>query len=167
MVKLCLILSLPSIHLLTSLNTCHQGGGGRVGGHRRLIWSSQFTQPNSTCWSLARLTETQTIPVDVVVCRRHQQTAGALVSIAEGGRKTDRCFLQSAPPQHLPTAGTLHRHQETEDLLVTVRQTDHRTIHVHGFPQTLLEFFPFTKSFILLFVVFFSLSSFSCVTPGC
>lgn len=53
------------------------------------------------------------------------------MSIGEGGWEADWCILQSAPPQHLPTAGTCHWHQETEDLLVTVSQTDHRTIHVH------------------------------------
>lgn len=78
----------------------------------------------------------ETLPGDVVVRWGHQQTAGALVSVGEGGWEADGCLLQAAPPQHLPTAGTLRRHRQAEDLLLTMSQPDERTLHVHRRPQT-------------------------------
>lgn len=69
------------------------------------------------------------LPVVIVVCRCDQQTAGGLVPVAEGRGEADGGLLQSAPPQLLPTAGTLLRHREAEDLLLTVTQSDHVEVH--------------------------------------
>ena len=69
------------------------------------------------------------LPIEVVLCRCDQQAAGALVCVGEGRGEADWRLLQSAPPQLLPTARTLLRHGETEDLLLTVSQSDHTAIH--------------------------------------
>lgn len=65
----------------------------------------------------------------VVVCRSHQQAAGALVSIGERGGQADRGLLQPAPPELLPTIWTLLWNGEAEDLLLTVAQTDDAVLH--------------------------------------
>lgn len=70
------------------------------------------------------------VPVEVVVGRCDQQAAGALVSIGEGGGETDWCLLQSTPSQHPPAAWTFLWYGETEDLLLTVSQSNHRVLHL-------------------------------------
>lgn len=76
------------------------------------------------------------LPGHVVVGRCHQQAAGAPVSVGQGGREADGGVLQSAPPQRLPTAGTVGRHHQTEDLLLTVSQPDQGAVHVSPLSPT-------------------------------
>lgn len=59
--------------------------------------------------------------------------------VGEGGGEADRCFLQPAPRQRPPTAGTLSRDRQTEDLLLAVSQPDQGRVHVHRWPQTPLS----------------------------
>lgn len=87
-------------------------------------------------WSHGGAAHTLRLPAEVVLGWSQQQTAGALVSVGEGGGEADRRLLQASPPQRLPTAGTLRRDQETEDVLLTVSQPDHRAVHVQRCPHT-------------------------------
>lgn len=63
-------------------------------------------------------------PVEVVLCRCNQETAGGFVTIGERTGEADWRLLQSAPLQLLPAAWTLLWHQEAEDVLLTVSQSD-------------------------------------------
>lgn len=69
------------------------------------------------------------LPVDVVVCWRHEQAARGLVSVIEGRGEAHWRLLQAAAHQPLATAGAVIRDREAENVLVAVAQPDEAGLH--------------------------------------
>ncbi len=80
----------------------------------------------------------EVLPERSVLCGGHQESTWFFVSITEGVRYTDRCFLQPLPAEAHAALGTLIRHEEAVDVLVTVTELDDALlIHLESREQLL------------------------------
>ncbi len=80
----------------------------------------------------------EVLPERSVLCGGHQESTWFFVSVTEGVRYTDRCFLQPLPAEAHAALGTLIRHEEAVDVLVTVTELDNALlIHLESREQLL------------------------------
>lgn len=71
------------------------------------------------------------------ICGGHQESTRFFVSVTEGAGDADRGFLQTLAAEADAALGTLIRHEEAVDVLVTVTESDHALlIHLAGLSES-------------------------------